>query len=433
MGLISLSFFLLIGCQISRKPDLGRLYIDHANDQSNTPLIIIHGTMGSKLRDRETQEEFWIGNLKKLAFSNYRDLALEIDTETLTNKPDELEPYEILDSVSGMKIYEDLINILTKYGGYQLNLTASTKQPGRNLYIFTYDWRQDNVASAQQLASFISQVRANNENKQVDIVAHSMGGLISRYYFRYGGQDVLEKKTFIPNSQDHNVRHAIFLGTPNLGSVLSVNRFVNGFQFNVRTIPIEVLITLPSVYQLLPFDQDPWLYNTLGEAVDLNLYDIATWQMYQWGVYNLEVQQQINKYHPGELDTYISFFNKQLQRAEKFWQALSVSQKEPFQKFVVLGGDCQSTTDNLILEYVNSQVMLHAKPNQIVNPSPEIDYRLLMMSPGDGHVTKSSLLGRTQSESFNIPIKYPILLCEDHLKLTKNINFQDNLLHILLQ
>ena len=62
-----------------------------------------------------------------------------------------------------------------------------------------------------------------------------------------------------------------------------------------------------------------------------------------------------------------------------------------------------------------------------------------MLEPGDGSVTKPSLLAR---ETLNpvaprarhcfIPIAYAFFLCERHNRLTGNINFQDNLLNVLL-
>jgi len=64
---------------------------------------------------------------------------------------------------------------------------------------------------------------------------------------------------------------------------------------------------------------------------------------------------------------------------------------------------------------------------------------MLMLEPGDGVVTKASLLARDTLDptierhrySF-FPVRYSFFLCEAHNRLTSNINFQDNLLHALL-
>jgi len=50
------------------------------------------------------------------------------------------------------------------------------------LYAFQYDWSASNKTSAQQLATYINQVRAQTGSSKVDIVNHSMGGLVTRWY-----------------------------------------------------------------------------------------------------------------------------------------------------------------------------------------------------------------------------------------------------------
>jgi hypothetical protein len=63
-----------------------------------------------------------------------------------------------------------------------------------------------------------------------------------------------------------------------------------------------------------------------------------------------------------------------------------------------------------------------------------------MLEPGDGEVTKPSLLARqsldpTESRSDDVffPLAYAFFLCVDHENLAGNINFQDNLLNVLLE
>ena len=55
--------------------------------------------------------------------------------------------------------------------------------PEREVYVFSYDWRKSNATSADKLRDFINSLDA----EKVDIVCHSMGGLVaSSYYERYG-------------------------------------------------------------------------------------------------------------------------------------------------------------------------------------------------------------------------------------------------------
>lgn len=65
--------------------------------------------------------------------------------------------------------------------------------------------------NASQLASYVKYAQEDRNAWHVDIVAHSMGGLISRYYINQ----------IMPNYPDYprpRVSHLIMLGTPNMGS-----------------------------------------------------------------------------------------------------------------------------------------------------------------------------------------------------------------------
>ncbi|MFZ2484391.1 MAG: hypothetical protein WAX80_02645 [Minisyncoccia bacterium] len=77
---------------------------------------------------------------------------------------------------------------------------------GVNLFISFYDWRQSNINSATDfLIPTIDQAIANSPTGKVDIIAHSMGGLVVRRYIQ---------------SDDYrdDVDQLIMLGTPNYGS-----------------------------------------------------------------------------------------------------------------------------------------------------------------------------------------------------------------------
>ncbi|MCX7553796.1 hypothetical protein OS175_07895 [Marinicella sp. S1101] len=437
---------ILTACQVNTKPDLALLY-QPQNSQNQTPLILIHGSLGSKLRLIESGKEVWPGKLNDLIFSNYKVLANHIKPDTLSVDYEKIESYAIFDSYSGLSIYDDIIKTLTTYGGYQLNKPQQAVGSQRQLYVFHYDWRQDNVHNAQKLAAFIDQVLKKHPNQQqVDVVAHSMGGILLRYYQRFGAKDVLpllqadSSAAIQTDSQANKIRHAIFLGTPQLGSVKPVLRLMSGFDFNLRNIPVEVQITMPSVYQLLPHPQSHWLADYAGNSIQFDLYDPNNWKQHEWSIYNTDVITRIHKNHDPqsdgetELQTLQAFFNHQLRRAKALWLALSPKYEVDHEGFIIMGGSCKQTLNRLILEQDHDHVVFHDKINHAVGDK-DIQ-RNILYEPGDGQVTKSSLLGQIrisdQQTLDTIKVRYPVFVCEDHLKLTENITFQDNLLHILL-
>lgn len=89
------------------------------------------------------------------------------------------------------------------------NLWSALKKAGyiegENLFAFPYDWRRSNVLTAVELKKKIDEVKAKCDCDKVDLVGHSMGGLVAREYIEsdaYAG----------------DVDQVIFLATPHLGS-----------------------------------------------------------------------------------------------------------------------------------------------------------------------------------------------------------------------
>ena len=62
---------------------------------------------------------------------------------------------------------------------------------GHRYAVFTYDWRRDLVESARGLALRLEGLapRWATRGARFHIVGHSMGGLVARYYLRYGGAE----------------------------------------------------------------------------------------------------------------------------------------------------------------------------------------------------------------------------------------------------
>lgn len=83
---------------------------------------------------------------------------------------------------------------------------TSDGYPSAKLYKFGYNsLSNSNKTSADQLRNFVNTVRANNANETVSIVAHSNGGLVSRWYrVKLSGASAM--------------RRFVTLGTPHKGT-----------------------------------------------------------------------------------------------------------------------------------------------------------------------------------------------------------------------
>ncbi|MDO8570941.1 MAG: hypothetical protein Q7R97_05135 [Candidatus Daviesbacteria bacterium] len=92
--------------------------------------------------------------------------------------------------------YQQTINFFTN-NGYTLN---------QDLFVFPYDWRKDIALTAPLLDQKIDAVKTQTGATKVDIVAHSMGGLVARNYIADA-------------TKAGKVRKLINLGVPHLGAV----------------------------------------------------------------------------------------------------------------------------------------------------------------------------------------------------------------------
>lgn len=144
-------------------------------------------------------------------------------------------------------------------------LRLRLKRQGYDVRYFAYDWRQSIAVSGKRLATFVRKLKPDT----VHIVAHSMGGLVSRAALKVG----------MPN-----IGRVVMLGTPNRGSFSPVE-VLQGINSNVKLVAKldvhhdaeeltkKVFSTFPSVYEMLPrpevfdgidlFDRTDWPSDTL--------------------------------------------------------------------------------------------------------------------------------------------------------------------------
>ena len=435
-------------------PPLSELYRDTPSTAAQPPLIVIPGAFGSRLRRRSDGEEIWPRSNLSLLFSSYPDIELQIDPTTLEPVTDDVEAFDIFRHGLGQDFYGAVLRTLEDVGGYHRRVAGDPIEspvPGRSFYIYLYDWRLDNVAAVQGLHDLIEQVARDygDSGLQVDVLAHSNGGLMARYYARYATADVLSDESVnqrLPKPNSHvsgRIRRLLLVGTPNLGSMQPVLSHVRGEEMGFRHIPADVVATCSGAPQLMPHPAQHWLVNLHGDSIDLDVYDIETWRELGWSIYSAASRGRMLRrcgnrraadVHMEVLEAYLS---RHLKRGRRFLECLSVPSRPDEPRPFVFGGDCAPTVARLVLDRQGARYHGYERADLIPNPLPGIDYQSLINEPGDGVVTRSSLMGRPPAAENariqNLEIAHSTFLCEAHQFLTGNLSFQDNLLFTLLR
>lgn len=208
-------------------------------------VCFLPGVMGSELR--LGKKLVWPGPVQSLVGS-YKLMKELLDPAT--------EPTDIIRSFSVSTQYAAIIADLERCR-FRLDDDPPT------LVLVPYDWRKDNALAAKRLADHLDAIFAAHASAcRISIVAHSMGGLVSRYY--------LESGEFSSRPAFAAVRQLITLGTPHRGAPLA---FTAALGMEKRLFlsadQVKTLVNddrYPAVYQLLPPEDEPFLWDEAAAA-----------------------------------------------------------------------------------------------------------------------------------------------------------------------
>lgn len=258
-----------------------------------------------------------------------------------------------------------------------------------------------------------------------------MGGLVARYYLRYGAADLPEDGSLpeITWAGAQHVDHLVIIGTPNAGSVASLQNLINGVSVDslFPRYPAAMLGTMPALYELLPRGRHHPLKNVKGEPVT-DLFNPELWKNQQWGLADPGQEPVLKLLLPGienpeqRRDIALDHQAKALRRARQFTAAMDVPAKPPDSlKLFLIAGDAEITK----------------KKAQI---NPEGGIKIIETGPGDGTVLRSSaLMDERMPNNLHRRLISPIrwnqvlFIFSDHLGLTRDPAFTDNVLYFLLE
>ncbi len=461
-------------CLKATKPTLPKVFPapQQLAPKNKPPLIIIPGILGTELVNQKTQKRLW----PELFPADRDALLLPIASASLRENRDDIVAARVIEQadlgklIPQIGVYAGLLQALENYAGYKRgDIDNPASDGGRDtFYLFAYDWRRDNVEAALALAEKIAQLKAKLQQPELrfDVLAHSMGGLIARYYAMYGGRDVLNEQTQEPDwAGAQHINRLILIGTPNAGSFDAFRTLLQGYsvtEANHTRVALfgglhqRMIFTVPSVYQLLPRNTGARFFNAKLERLPLDLFDVETWRQQQWSAaFNAETQTSERKglvkkqgLAAGETaakelaEQRARYLAAVLARARAFQHALDARSNASINlPLHLIGGDCEPTIAGAFLINENGVPKTLFWPNNALGNRQArrraIDQIFL---PGDGRVTRQSLFGLTlepeASEPFLRAMKatpqQTLFNCDVHGDLPLNLIIQNNLLTLLL-
>jgi pimeloyl-ACP methyl ester carboxylesterase len=234
---------------------------------TKTPLIFIPGIGGSELKIKtatnwsqhdghggtynhiytESENPIWLNAVQAGLPGNddFFDI-LRLKSDGKTNEADIDLTGNLVDFA-----YKPTIDFFTS-NAYKLN---------QDLFIFPYDWRKDIADTKELLDQKIATIKQQTGTQKVDILAHSMGGLVARNYIS-------------DPTKATNIRKLITLGTPHLGSVkflkalhygdclTAFEQIKNLYCLGIPSSEVkDILQNMPGAYALAPSKKYYTFYN----------------------------------------------------------------------------------------------------------------------------------------------------------------------------
>ncbi|MEP6787739.1 MAG: hypothetical protein ABJB40_04865 [Acidobacteriota bacterium] len=447
------------------------------------PIIIIPGISGSELINPKTGKKVWF-SVKR---DKDDDIRLPMSSPVFTSDRDNLRVGDIIREVKlpvlpDVEVYQTLIDALIERGYSE----GDWKHPKATdvFYIFAYDWRRDNVESAQLLMQRMLSVKRalRKPNLKFNILAHSMGGLIARYAAMYGSADLPRNGAApVPTwAGASHINKLMMFGTPNEGAFSSFDALINGYPIVAdRKLPFiddlrpEDVISSPAAFQLLPHEGSARFLDENLQPIQIDIYDPANWTKYGWGAIgdpkflaklkdgdksdlNKKERKKIDdpkrQYYDDVLLSHTTiaqvraFFAAALLRAKRFNLALDAPTKNVPVQLYTYGGNCEPTLNAVVLlhdEKKNEWTTL-VDARDIKNSGGKTlkkdEVKAAMFAIGDGRVTASSLLpvngtdkdGNGSPLTAIFPVASSFFGCSSHFKLFLDKPIQDSFLSALV-
>lgn len=223
-------------------------------------LVILGGYRGSILRSAEPpNRQLWVPikvglNLRKV------DLEVPFDEGADERMAQTIIPDGMLTHIGPVDISKRLLK--------RLRASENAKNGKLRVHNYGYDWRLSPHFLSRQLLKFLESLPCNQANvprekKGATIIAHSLGGLITRHAI---------------NQRPDLVSGVVYAGVPqNCVNILGPFRNGDDVLLSSRVLTAQVNFSIRTSYALLPLDGKCFFNKHTKEQFPVDFFDVNTW------------------------------------------------------------------------------------------------------------------------------------------------------------
>ena len=356
------------------------------------PVVLVPGITGTALRDPDSGRLVW-GNGLAVLRPHDGGYGLVKPLGAGRQRPGgALELAGVIDAVKlgpiVKEVYGPIVRLLERHG-YTAGELGSPR-PGDDMFLFAYDWRDENAVSAARLAEALERLRLSRgvDRMPVDLVCQSNGAHVCRWFARFGGA-TLEKAEAgeAGPTEAVPVRKLVLVSSSNGGSIKNLKWLNRGRSY------VSLIGRRWTPEAILPVYRDDLFVDAAGAPLQVDLFDVESWRRYGWSIFSPEVARRIER--SGRRDLFgdaaerETFLAGALDRSKRFHERLRRD---------VAGFDGVSY-------YMIQNVEVETPLRAMLTPDGDgwrtrfpddrwlrrrLELRSHMVDPGDGHATVDS-------------------------------------------
>lgn len=227
-------------------------------------LVILGGYRGSVLRSAEPpNRQLWapikIGlNLRQV------DLEVGLEPEDEETMEERIIPGGMLTHIGPVDIGKRLLK--------RLRASDNTRNGRLRVHNYGYDWRLSPHLLSRRLIQYLENLPCNQpsvapEKRGAIVVAHSLGGLITRHAI---------------NQRPDLVSGVVYAGVPRTCiNILGPLRNGDDVLMSSRVLTAQVNFTIRTSFALLPLDGKCFINKYTKEEYPVDFFDVKTWEEYR--------------------------------------------------------------------------------------------------------------------------------------------------------